>query len=133
MVGIVCHSEGYYNQTTGNYSHAQNANNLVNGIASHGGGSGNTVNGNASFVHSIGSYILPDPGGDVGPSNVILGGQNNTITGNSITNTTILGGNNIVAKLSNTVYVPDLVINSTFVPSKMLKNTQKYSILLRFT
>ena len=98
---------GYQNKVIGNDSIIiyGRENTIIRGsLASSGkrhtifGGSGNTINI------------------DSNTDSIIIGGLSNTIN-NTVSNSTILGGNGITATQNDTVYVPNLVINTSITPT----------------
>jgi len=136
-LGIGSHAEGTSTEARGDFSHAQGSQTIASGLNSHSsgagtiasginayaGGSGAISSGDTAFAHFSGgtsygafadnSAIL---GGafhrvlDLANNSVVIGGSTNRIPG-GVTNAVILGGNNITAGSSDTVYVPDLIID----------------------
>jgi hypothetical protein len=129
--GFGGHAEGSGTTASGNYSHSQGVNTIASGNYSHSGGAvignGNLVSsGLTSFTHftvtgsstygafSDYSAILGGVNNNIDSlsnNSVIIGGINNRIA-DSIPNTIIIGGNGITASSGDTVYVPNLNINS---------------------
>ncbi len=123
--GNYSHSQGVNTIASGNYSHSEGFNTIASGDNSHAGGSGTIASGRTTFTHftvtgstygafSDYSAILGGVNNNIDSfsnNSVIIGGVNNIIP-DSIPNTTIIGGNGITASQSDTVYVPNLNINS---------------------
>ena len=125
------HAEGRQTTASGLWSHSQNRLTEALGQGSHSGGEGFSStskvvsSGRASFTHFRVTSAIGDRGAygldsailggvnhniDYGANNsIILGGENNIIDSGT-TNSIVLGGASIVCSVSNTVYVPDLII-----------------------
>jgi len=91
-LGTWSHAEGNYTIAFGENSHSEGITTTALGNQSHAGGSGSTASGQTSFVHG-----------------------NDSIAGGS---STIVLGDNITGTTDNTVYTPDIVIDS----SKVIKS-----------
>ena len=82
------------------------------------GGSGNTINGVPLTTADYGNTVVGGVNNTIltGNSSTIIGGKNNTLQSSTpssnITNSVILGGENLLGSEDNTVYVPNLNINS---------------------
>lgn len=85
--GVASHAEGGITIASGNASHAEGYNTTASGVYSHAGGSNSTAGGDYSFIHST----------------------NSVVTG---IRSAIIGGKNITGTTDNTVYVPNLNINT---------------------
>ncbi len=81
------HAQNWLTKATGMFSHAEGVKSTASNQATHAGGSGSTASGISSFIHSNESIVS-------GNFSAVIGGQN--ITGTS----------------NNTVYVPNLNINT---------------------
>lgn len=90
--GIYSHAEGRTTIAAGISSHAEGSGTIAAGDYSHAGGTGSTASGVTSFIHSTNSFINGD-------RSVILGGQN------------------ISASTSDTVFVPYINISYSGTPS----------------
>ncbi len=86
-IGNSSHSEGQRATSIGNHSHSEGYETTAIGTDSHAGGYFSISSGETSFIHS----------------------RNSLVTGNY---SAILGGENITGTTDNTVYVPNLNINS---------------------
>ena len=86
------HAEGESTIASGDYSHTEGQQTIANGNSSHAGGNDSIANGLHSFIHSSNSIVN-------GNFSAIISGQN--ITGNT----------------DNTVYVPNIVVVTSFTPS----------------
>ena len=95
--GISSHSEGYFTIAKGNYSHAEGYFTSAKGTYSHAGGDTTIATGLGSFIHSSGS----------------------TVSG---IRSVVLGGKNITGATNDTVYVPNLNINTTPANDNTLNN-----------
>jgi hypothetical protein len=126
------HAEGRETTAIGLWSHSQNSLTEALGQGSHSGGEGFSTtskiisSGRTSFAHfrissnignrgvyGLDSAILGGVNHNIYAgvdSSAILGGDSNIISG-SVINSVVIGGSNITANTSNTVYVPDLVID----------------------
>jgi len=126
------HAEGRQTIASGLWSHSQNRFTEALGQGSHSGGEGFdssskiVSSGRASFAHfrvtsSIGdrgtygldSVVLGGINHNIGTTannSIVLGGNTN-IVNSGVINSAVVGGANITATTSNTVYVPDLVID----------------------
>lgn len=87
-IGYGSHAEGNVTKAIGSSSHSEGQSTTAVGNYSHAGGSFSIASGGTSFIHSTNSLVAGD-------RSVVLGGQN--ITGST----------------ADTVYVPNLNINST--------------------
>jgi hypothetical protein len=121
--GLNSHSSGDGTIASGENAYAGGSGTIASGINTYAGGSGAISSGDTAFAHFSGgtsygafadnSAIL---GGafhrilDLANNSVVIGGNTNRIPG-SVTNAVILGGNGITAGSSDTVYVPDLIID----------------------
>ena len=82
------------------------------------GGSANTISGIQLSVVDFGNSVIGGVNNRIltGNSSTIIGGKNNTLQSstpsNNITNSIILGGENLVGSEDNTVYVDKLNINT---------------------
>jgi hypothetical protein len=132
--GQVSHAQGQQTIASGNWSHAEGNGTLASGTGSHAEGQSTVASGDYSHAggnwsHSSAEGGIPNrviasgrtsfahfsnqSASDLGvysDYSAILGGTNNHIT-TGATNSVILGGTGITADTSDTVYVPDLVIN----------------------
>jgi len=122
--GAASHAEGRSTRAIGSDSHAQGNATIASGVYSHAGGNSVVSSGQTSFVHFIatgatyGAYgdqsaILGGVNNNINPgahSSAILGGMDNVVD-TDIQRSIVLGGQSITAITSNTVYVPDLVID----------------------
>ena len=147
VVGTNSVSFGDSNKIEGNISFIIGVSNQINSDRAFAGGDGNINNGERSFVYSKQSTINNSQGAILGgisnliqsgdtDNSTILGGKYNTITGSgpsapvydsaiiggsgNTVNTfrsVILGGTGITATLSNTVYVPNIVLAYSGTPS----------------
>jgi len=86
-IGNTSHAEGQNSIASGTTSHAQNRGNIASGSYSHAGGDDSEARGITSFIHSTNSLVT-------GARSVVLGGEN--ITGST----------------DDTVYVPNLNIET---------------------
>lgn len=132
--GDFSHSEGFNTISNGFASHAAGQFTTANGIASTSFGSGSTANGNFSFAcgennetNSFNTGIFAGQNSTIttgSTRSVILGGQSNLVISNdsavlggvgnilSGTRSVILGGQNITGSTNDTVYVPNLNIQT---------------------
>ena len=85
--GFSSHAEGQLTTAIGNTSHVEGFSSIALGVASHVGGSGSTASGAISFIHSTNSSLTGD-------------------------RSAIIGGQNITGSTADTVYVPNLNINT---------------------
>ena len=113
--GLDGHAEGRLSIAMGNMSHAQGLRTTASGIYSHAGGSGSlnsqlTASGQSSFNHSEINDSYTGEGAE-GDNSAILGGINNS-THSSAVRSVVLGGQGLSATTADTVYVPNLNINS---------------------
>ena len=86
--GGYSHAEGKDTTASGHYSHAEGNTTNATGDYSHAGGNTSVATGTTSFIHSTNSYVY-------GERSAVLGGQN------------------ITGRTADTVYVPNLNIDST--------------------
>jgi len=125
--GAFSHSEGQSTTASGSSSHAEGGNTIAGGIYSHSEGSYTTASGADSHAegnhttaigqsaHSEGMYTTAQ--GDyshAGGYNTLASGNYSFVHGlnSQATNTyTVVFGQNVTGSSSNTVYVPDLVID----------------------
>ena len=91
------HAEGYQTIASGQSSHAEGNQTIASGDNSHAGGDSSSASGVSSFIHSTNSTVTGD-------RSVVLGGQNNLISGH--TDSFIIGGT------GNTIHF-DLIDNFT--------------------
>ncbi len=132
--GTSSHAEGYTTEALGNYSHSQNYNTTASGYASHAEGGNTTSSGGYSHAEGItttasgyGSHaqgIFTNSLGDYshsgGYSSVASGNTSFIHSTNSIIfgdRSVILGGQNINGYSDDTVYVPNIVVVTSFTPS----------------
>ena len=150
VVGTSSVSFGDSNKIEGNVSFIIGVANQINSDKAFAGGDGNINNGEYSFVYSKQSTINNSQGAILGgisnliqsgdtDNSTILGGKYNTITGTgpsapvydsaiiggsgntvSTFRSVILGGTGITATLSNTVYVPNIVLAYSGTPTSSL-------------
>jgi len=150
VVGTSSVSFGDSNKIEGNNSFIIGVANQINSDKAFAGGNDNINNGELSFVYSKQSTINNSQGAILGgisnliqsgdtDNSTILGGKYNTITGSgpsapvydsaiiggsgNTVNTfrsVILGGTGITATLSNTVYVPNIVLAYSGTPTSSL-------------
>ena len=122
--GAASHAEGRNTSAIGSDSHSQGNATIASGVYSHAGGNSVVSSGQTSFVHFIATGATY---GAYGNQSAILGGMNNNINSGAhssailggmgnvvdtdIQRSIVLGGQSITAITSNTVYVPDLVID----------------------
>jgi hypothetical protein len=90
--GNFSHAQGVGTSAIGDGSHAEGYVTNAYGLYSHAGGSGSTVSGITSFIHSTDSLL----------------------TGNR---SVLLGGLNLTGTTDDTVYVPNIVVVTSFTPS----------------
>lgn len=110
------HAEGGYTTAIGNYSHAEGYLTTSKGIFSHAEGQSTVASGNSS--HSEGylttaKNIFTHAGGYISKATGIssfIHSSNSTVSGNR---SAVLGGSGITGTDSDTVYVPNLNINTT--------------------
>ena len=95
--GYTSHAEGSFTLARGNYSHTEGYLTTAKGSYSHAGGDTTIATGLGSFIHSSGS----------------------TVSGNR---SVVLGGKNITGAINDTVYVPNLNINTTPANDNSLTN-----------
>ena len=137
--GWSSHSEGASSISYGIGSHAQNLNTIAQGLGTHSGGRSSAIplsyiiaSGQTSFIHFEYDSAYPtthtDYYGAYGDQSAILGGMQQMIQegahqsgifggsghtiGTNVVKSIILGGDNISATTSNTVYVPNLNIEA---------------------
>ena len=150
VVGTSSVSFGDSNKIEGNNSFIIGVSNQINSDYAFAGGDSNINNGELSFVYSKQSTINNSQGAILGgisnliqsgdtDNSTILGGKYNTITGSgpsapvydsaiiggsgntvSTFRSVILGGTGITATLSNTVYVPNIVLAYSGTPTSSL-------------
>ena len=150
VVGTSSVSFGDSNKIEGNNSFIIGASNEINSNYAFAGGEANLNNGELSFIFSNQSTINNSQGAILGgifnliqsgdtDNSTILGGKYNTITGSgpsapvydsaiiggsgntvSTFRSVILGGTGITATLSNTVYVPNIVLAYSGTPTSSL-------------
>lgn len=127
------HSQGVATTASGRASHSSGENTIASGTQSYVGGKGlNTTSskvvssGNVSFTHQQQTNRTGNIGASANYS-VVLGGEDNHINTNAtssgifcgsggtinsgVIRSVVLGGQNITGTTSDTVYVPDLVID----------------------
>lgn len=100
-LGGSSHAEGVSTVASGSSAHAENRNTIAGGDNSHAGGLNSYAYNTNGFIHSNLSTI--DVNSD---DSAILGGSGNTI--NNAKRVVILGGANITATTSDTVYMNNL-------------------------
>jgi hypothetical protein len=150
VVGTSSVSFGDSNVVEGDISFIIGSSNEINSDYAFAGGDGNINNGTYSFIFSSQSTINNSQGAILGgninliqsgntDNSTILGGKYNTITGSgpsapvydsaiiggsgntvSTFRSVILGGTGITATLSNTVYVPNIVLAYSGTPTSSL-------------
>lgn len=125
------HSQGSGTVASGTNSYSQGSGTIASGDNSHGGGVGSIASGSTAFTHftitggtNTGVYgdysaILGGINNNInysGNSSAILGGNFNVIDTN-VSRSVILGGSGITGTTNDTVFVPNLNINTSFTPS----------------
>ena len=121
--GLLSVSFGSNTTASGNYSTSKGSGTTANGTSSYAGGTNSVANGTNSFAHfnsngTLGAYsnysaILGGEDHNIQEtctSSGIFCGSGNTL-GTDILRSVVIGGTGINATISDTVFVPDLVIN----------------------
>jgi hypothetical protein len=114
--GSYSHSEGYYTKALGNFgSHAEGFYTTANGNGSHTEGSGTTASGKYSHAEggnttASGDYSHAGGINTIASTNTsFIHSTNSRVTG---ARSAVLGGQNITGSTADTVYVPNLNINT---------------------
>jgi hypothetical protein len=129
-IGVTSHAEGYFTTTSGVRSHSEGSYTTAIGTASHAEGSFTTAIGSNS--HSGGINTLANG------LNSFIHSSASTVTGDR---SVVLGGKNITGSTNDTVYVPNLNINTapandnalTQVLARANDGTIKYRDVSSFT
>jgi hypothetical protein len=110
------HSQGSGTVASGTNSYSQGSGTIASGDNSHGGGVGSIASGSTAFTHF--TITGGTNTGVYGDYSAILG-RNLNIIDTNVKRSVILGGEGITGTTNDTVFVPNLNINTSFTPSGM--------------